>query len=167
MKKTLIFMIGVTLLLSSCDTYTGAGAYTGGMFGSILGSAIGGITGGPRGSDVGTVIGMVGGAVIGAAVGSAADKQEEQEREAYYQRSYDRDRAELHEHYQKVMQNRETRRHASTPRTVTSDDLYRSSISSDCRVSGCNSGIGAAIGNSGFDASNSGDDRLYDFDVTR
>ena len=120
MKKTLIFLVSVTLLFSSCDTYTGAGAYTGGLFGTILGSAIGGITGGYRGSDVGAVIGMAGGAIVGAAVGAAADKQEADERA--------RDRDDLHEHYQKVMQNRDTR------------------------------------GYSGYDSTNSGDDRLYDFE---
>ena len=166
MKKSTIILVGVVLLLSSCNTYTGAGAYTGGMFGSILGSAIGGITGGPRGSDVGAIVGMAGGAAIGAVIGSAADEQEQKERETYYQRSYDRDRAELHEHYQKVMQNRETRGHVSgvtTTRKVSSDDLYRSS------VSGRNDGNGnsAGSGNSGFDASNSGDDRLYDFDINQ
>ena len=58
MKKTLILLVGVAMLFNSCDTYTGAGAYTGGLFGTILGSAIGGITGGHRGADVGAVIGM-------------------------------------------------------------------------------------------------------------
>lgn len=32
--------------MSSCDTYTGSGAYMGGSIGSILGSAIGGLSGG-------------------------------------------------------------------------------------------------------------------------
>ena len=62
------------VLLSSCDTYTGSGAYAGGSIGSILGSAIGGLSGGPRGSDMGTIIGMAGGAVVGAVIGSQADQ---------------------------------------------------------------------------------------------
>ena len=75
MKKMMALAVGATLLLSSCSSYTGAGAYTGGQFGSILGSAIGGISGGPRGSDIGTIVGMAGGAVIGGAIGNAADQK--------------------------------------------------------------------------------------------
>ena len=76
MKKMMVWAVGATLLLSSCSSYTGAGAYTGAQFGSILGSAIGGISGGPRGSDIGTIVGMAGGAVIGGAIGNAADQKE-------------------------------------------------------------------------------------------
>ena len=75
MKKMMVWAVGATLLLSSCSSYTGAGAYTGAQFGSILGSAIGGISGGPRGSDIGTIVGMAGGAVIGGAIGNAADQK--------------------------------------------------------------------------------------------
>lgn len=63
------------LLVSSCGTYAGQGAYTGATFGSILGSAIGGISDGPRGHDAGTIIGMAGGAVLGGIFGNAADQQ--------------------------------------------------------------------------------------------
>lgn len=73
MKKMMALAVGATLLLSSCSSYTGAGAYTGAQFGSILGSAIGGISGGPRGSDIGTIVGMAGGAMVGATIGNAAD----------------------------------------------------------------------------------------------
>ena len=66
--------VGTVLLLSSCGTYTGSGAYTGSGLGAILGSAIGGLSDGPRGSDIDTIIGMVGGAVIGGAIGNQADK---------------------------------------------------------------------------------------------
>ena len=91
MKKTLILSVSSILLLSSCGTYTGAGAYAGGTFGSIIGSAIGGIAGGPRGSDIGTLIGIAGGAVVGAAVGAAADNAEQQRYEAYkYERQQSR-----------------------------------------------------------------------------
>lgn len=69
MKKIMLFVACSSLLLSSCDTYTGGGAYAGATFGSILGSAIGGLSGGPRGSDMGTIIGMAGGAAVGAAIG--------------------------------------------------------------------------------------------------
>lgn len=75
MKKMMVWTVGATLLLSSCSSNTGAGAYTGAQFGSILGSAIGGISGGPRGSDIGTIVGMAGGAVIGGAIGNAADQK--------------------------------------------------------------------------------------------
>lgn len=75
MKKMMVWAVGATLLLSSCSSYTGTGAYTGAQFGSILGSAIGGISGGPRGSDIGTIVGMAGGAVIGGAIGNAADQK--------------------------------------------------------------------------------------------
>ena len=75
MKKVFVFTLGAALLLSSCDTYTGMGAYTGANIGGILGSAIGGLSGGWRGSDMGTLIGMAGGAAVGAAIGSAADQR--------------------------------------------------------------------------------------------
>ena len=77
-------MLCSSLVMSSCDTYTGSGAYAGGSIGSILGSAIGGLSGGPRGSDMGTIIGMAGGAVVGAVIGSQAD-QAQADREAAYQ----------------------------------------------------------------------------------
>lgn len=83
MKKTLVISAGALLLFSSCGTYTGAGAYTGGTFGSMIGSAIGGIAGGPRGSDIGSLIGMAGGAAVGAAVGAAADNAQQQRYEEW------------------------------------------------------------------------------------
>lgn len=90
MKKVILLMLCSSLVMSSCDTYTGSGAYAGGSIGSILGSAIGGLSGGPRGSDMGTIIGMAGGAVVGAVIGSQAD-QAHADREAAYQQ----DRVEL------------------------------------------------------------------------
>lgn len=84
MKKVILLMLCSSLVMSSCDTYTGSGAYAGGSIGSILGSAIGGLSGGPRGSDMGTIIGMAGGAVVGAVLGSQAD-QAQADREAAYQ----------------------------------------------------------------------------------
>ncbi len=76
MKKSLTLVVGAALLVSSCTSYTGAGAYMGTSLGSILGSAIGGIAGGPRGSDIGTIVGMAGGAVVGSAIGAAVDNKE-------------------------------------------------------------------------------------------
>lgn len=84
MKKVILLMLCSSLVMSSCDTYTGSGAYAGGSIGSILGFAIGGLSGGPRGSDMGTIIGMAGGAVVGAVIGSQADKAQA-DREAAYQ----------------------------------------------------------------------------------
>lgn len=124
MRKTVILLVGAVLLLSSCGTYTGSGAYVGGSFGSILGSAIGGIAGGPRGSDVGTIIGMAGGAVVGAAVGAAADEKKAEQRE----RMHDR-----------IMQRVNTGYEMDARRSAP--------VNTD----------------SGFDATNSGDDRIYDF----
>ena len=121
-------------MLSSCDTYTGSGAYVGGSLGSILGSAIGGLSGGPHGSDMGTIIGMAGGAAVGAIVGSQADQRQQQEID-----QYKRDRA-----------NRISRRQASS---ASRDDAYQPSYSNQ------SSGNEPAI----FDSTNSADDRLYDF----
>ena len=88
MKKNLLVLASALLLLTSCGTYTGAGAVTGGSFGSIIGSAIGGIAGGRHGSNVGTLIGMAGGAAVGAAVGAAADNAQQRQYEDYqYNRS--------------------------------------------------------------------------------
>lgn len=83
MKKIGLILVSALLLLSSCGSYTGMGAYTGGTFGSIIGSAIGGIAGGRHGSDVGTLIGMAGGAAVGAAVGAAADNAQQRQYEQY------------------------------------------------------------------------------------
>lgn len=78
MKKSMIWAVSAVMLVSSCDTYTGAGAYAGSTLGSILGSAIGGISGGARGSDIGSIVGMAGGAAIGAAIGAQADAKQEE-----------------------------------------------------------------------------------------
>ena len=102
MKKVILLMLCSSLVMSSCDTYTGSGAYAGGSIGSILGSAIGGLSGGPRGSDLGTIIGMAGGAVVGAVIGSQAD-QAQADREAAYQQ----DRVERRSDYPSVTDNPE------------------------------------------------------------
>lgn len=102
MKKVILLMLCSSLVMGSCDTYTGSGAYAGGSIGSILGSAIGGLSGGPRGSDLGTIIGMAGGAVVGAVIGSQAD-QAQADREAAYQQ----DRVERRSDYPSVTDNPE------------------------------------------------------------
>ena len=125
MKKLLVISVSVMLMLSSCGTYTGSGAATGGYFGSIIGSAIGGITGGWRGSDIGSLVGLAGGAVVGAAIGAAADNAEQQKYEDYKAQREERLRN---------MQRRDA------PELGYDND------------------------DSGFDSSNSGDDRLFGFD---
>ena len=114
MKNLVMCWLAAGLLLSSCGTYTGQGAYAGGMMGSVVGSAIGGLSGGWRGSHTGSLIGMAGGAIVGAAIESAADRQ---------RRDYD-------DRLRRDYDDRQEKRY---------DD------------------------NSGFDATNSGDDRI-DFD---
>jgi len=76
-----MMMIGAAVLMSSCDTYQGAGAYTGSMFGNMVGSAIGGIAGGWRGHEIGALVGTVGGAAVGAAIGQAAEERQERKYE--------------------------------------------------------------------------------------
>lgn len=83
MKKAVVLFAGAALLLGSCGTYTGSGAYNGAALGSIFGSAIGGINGGYHGSNVGTIVGMAGGAVIGGVIGAQADKAQQQKYEDY------------------------------------------------------------------------------------
>ena len=141
MKKVILLMLCSSLVLSSCDTYTGSGAYAGGSIGSILGSAIGGLSGGPRGSDMGTIIGMAGGAVVGAVIGSQAD------REAAYQQ----DRVERRSGYPG-----NTRRYPTNPRNNRSSNYGENEVYdySNTPVTD-NPEI--------FDSNNGGDDRLYDF----
>lgn len=140
MKKMILFALCSSFLLSSCDTYTGSGAYAGGSIGSILGSAIGGLSGGPRGSDMGTIIGMAGGAAIGAVIGNQADKAQ-----ADRQVSYGHERIDRHSS-SNYPSHSVSDRSSGNRRNEVYD--YSSSVTD-------NSGI--------FDSTNSGDDRLYDF----
>lgn len=138
MGKSFIIGMSALLLLGSCDTYTGTGAYMGSTLGSIFGSAIGGIAGGPHGSDVGTIVGMVGGAVAGAAIGQATDQKQQAQREA-------------------DMRARRAERQARRQGSYGNDNTYGH---------GNNYGYdnqGDANSGSGFDANNGGDDRIYDF----
>ena len=141
MGKSFIIGMSALLLLGSCDTYTGTGAYLGSTLGSIFGSAIGGIAGGPHGSDVGTIVGMVGGAVAGAAIGQATDQKQQAQREA--------DIAD--------MRARRAERQARRQGSYGNDNTYGH---------GNNYGYdnqGSDYSGSGFDANNGGDDRIYDF----
>ncbi len=83
MKKVLIALTMVSLLFSSCGTYSGTGAVVGAQFGTILGSAVGGLAGGWRGSNIGTIAGMASGAAVGAAIGNAADQAQAKRYEDY------------------------------------------------------------------------------------
>ena len=77
MKKIMTLSMGGMMLLSSCGTATGTGAFVGGQFGHVIGSAIGAISGGWRGQHVGSLVGTVGGAVAGAAIGAAVDNAQQ------------------------------------------------------------------------------------------
>ncbi len=142
MKKTMLVGLSATvLLMGSCDTNMGAGAYTGSTLGSILGSAIGGIAQGPRGSDIGTIVGMAGGAIIGGAIGHAQDQKQQAELD-----QYKRDRAAR-------AAARDARHQAGAPTSLGASQAQP--VARDTMAS--------ATYGSGFDASNSGDDRIYDF----
>ena len=138
MKRLFICLLSSTLLLSSCDTYTGTSAYAGGSIGSVLGSAIGGLAGGPRGSDIGTLIGMAGGAAVGAVIGSQSDQASSSRSRSY------------------SPQNNSTSADVSYG---NSNDSYADSHSSQSNVYP----KGVASNTEIFDSNNSGDDRLYDF----
>lgn len=134
MKKGVVIVVGAVLTLSSCGTYAGSGAFTGGSLGAILGSAIGGIAGGPRGSDLGTIIGMAGGAAVGAAVGAEADQKTQRD---------------VHEHYERV-QARKAQDRMRANDGVRYDDVQSDRVNRNWE-------------DYGVDETNSGDDRLYDF----
>lgn len=139
MKKNMVLALSALLMLSSCGSYTGSGAYAGATFGSILGSAIGGLSDGPRGSDLGTIIGMAGGAAIGASIGSAADKQRAADLAEY-----------RHDKAERAAARRQRQQQSYSESSSASRDSYSYSQS-------------GSSSDSGFDASNSGDDRIYDF----
>lgn len=147
MKKGVVLVMCSTLMLSGCGTNTGTDTYLGAQLGSILGSAIGGLAGGPRGSDLGTVVGMVGGAAVGAAVGNAVDKAEKQE---------------VHDHYERVQAQRKRPCGAEAAHGGWSLDGEGHTGQPVAQLSADSLGRYSDDW-SGFDASNSGDDRLYDF----
>ena len=140
MKKILFALLPAAVLLSGCTTNTGVSAYQGAGIGSVIGSAIGGITGGWRGSDIGTLVGMAGGAAVGAAVGHAhEDSRLERIDNARDRRSsddyqYDRSGSSHRKDYRQGSEN--------------NDAMY---------------GFGDAGKGYTFDPSNSGDDRIYDY----
>ena len=139
------------MLLSSCGTYEGSGAYTGATLGSILGSAIGGLSDGPRGSDLGTLIGTVGGAAVGAAIGAKADQQRAEDLQQYQHDKAERAAARA-------------RRQQSYQPQENSGQQYNAQPQSNNNSTTDYSEEGKE--QSGFDATNSGDDRIYDFNGT-
>lgn len=158
MKKSFVIGMSALLLLGSCDTYTGAGAYMGTTLGSIFGSAIGGIAGGPHGSDVGTVVGMIGGAVAGAAIGQATDQKQQAQREA--------DIADMRA---RRAEHRAAMARAQQPGNYNYDGNYDSGNYGSGNYGSGNYGnttdntASTGSTDSGFDATNSGDDRIYNF----
>lgn len=142
-----IIALTAAMLLASCGTYTGQGAYTGASFGSILGSAIGGISNGPRGSDIGTIVGMAGGAIIGGVIGQQADQQRQADLAQYRN-----DKAE-----------RATRRNNDS--SYYNNDGGSDNYGNYGGNSNYNNYDGSNYNNSDnvIDPTNSGDDRLYDF----
>lgn len=149
-KKCVVLAISAAVLVSSCDTYAGAGAASGAYFGSILGSAIGGIADGPYGSDVGTLIGMAGGAVVGAAVGSAADQSRQADQRKYEEYKQEKQRQAEARRDRSYQQNGNSgyQQDPNYGYQQNSDYGYQQSRSQD---------------DSGFDPNNGGDDRI-DFD---
>lgn len=143
MKKVLLYGVCAVLLMSSCGSYEASGAATGAHFGSIIGSAIGGITGGWRGSDVGQLVGLAGGAMVGAAIGHATEKKAEARAEQRYQ-----------EH--------KARYAASRNQQMNPAGNSASNFSQDNGNSADGFPLEEQDGNydSGFDPSNSGDDRI-------
>ena len=137
MKKNIVIAMSAALLISSCTSYTGTGAYLGGSLGSILGSAIGGIAGGPRGSDIGTIIGATTGAIVGAAAGDAAEQSERRQQHEYLSQRNQRIQA--------------SKQHGSSTRSG-SDDTYQTDTT-PYQIDPTQM----------IDESNSGDDRI-DFD---
>ena len=90
MKKSMIWVLGMMLVVSACTNNTATGAYVGGQFGHIIGSSIGGINGGWRGHHTGSLIGTVGGMVAGAAIGAAIDNAQEKKYEGARERAMER-----------------------------------------------------------------------------
>ena len=149
MKKFLIFALCSLFLMSRRDTYTGSGAYMGGSIGSILGSAIGGLSGGPRGSDMGIIIGMAGGAAVGAVIGSQADQRQQQQVEQYQRDKAHRAERRAARSKQQNSIGQSGYDQSDYGQRGYDQPVYGTSNSED------NSDV--------FDSTNSGDDRLYDF----
>lgn len=126
MKKTIIIGACGMLMLTSCGSTAGEGAFNGAMLGGWFGSAIGGIIGGHYGHDVGTVVGMATGAVIGAQNGAA---EEERRIEAYEEA-----RQERAERRRERMERRHERMERSREYNDNYDSGFDSTNSGDDRI---------------------------------
>lgn len=155
MKRSMIYLAAAALLFSSCDSYTGQGAATGATFGSIIGSAIGDISGGWRGSDIGTIVGMAGGAAVGAAIGQQADQAQQQRVHDHYQQ-IQRNKDRGYNPYDNQSQNQGYDSHNQAYNQGSTDDTYNFSSNNENALKDEEANAGA----SGFDESNSGDDRI-------
>ena len=158
MRKDIILLVSGAVLVSSCMTAAGAGAYAGSSLGSVVGSAIGGIAGGPRGSDVGTLIGMAGGAIVGATMGNAADKQAQAEQSEMLGQRNERIQSE---------------KRAAARIQQYDDDTYAHSYSNNSYGSSNNNSYGGSYDNQDIDPSmmvdntNSGNDCInFNADTT-
>lgn len=145
--KHIIITLTATMLLASCGTYTGQGAFTGAQFGSILGSAIGGISNGPRGSDIGTIVGMAGGAIIGGVIGQQADQRRQSDLAQYRN-----DKAERATH-----RNNGNYNYNNNGGSYNNDNYSANSNYDNYSANSDDSNDNV------IDPTNSGDDRLYDF----
>ncbi len=153
MKKNILIILIAAISLTSCGTYTGAGAYAGASFGGLLGSAIGGLSGGWRGSDLGRIVGMAGGAAVGAAMGAAADRAHQENREAA---AYEQGRRDERRSTNRRSSNREYIQRNST---YIRSNQYGNGTGNTQNRSNTSRSVNAD-NDGGFDSSNSGDDRI-------
>ncbi len=125
------------IVISVCSIliFSGCGTYSGegAYMGATLGSILGSAIGGISGGPRGSDFGTVIGMAGGAAIGGAIGAKADQKADE-----------EVHEHYERVQQ-RKAREQGYTYK----DDMY--------------GGMKTPEDESGFDATNSGDDRIYDF----
>lgn len=76
MKKLfMILLTGLTLLVTSCGSYTGNGTLLGTGAGAALGAGIGALIGGGKGAAIGSAVGAGVGAGTGALIGKHMDKK--------------------------------------------------------------------------------------------
>ena len=131
-----IIVLGVaTTFLLSSCDSYMGNIYAGGSLGSVLGSAVGGIAGGARGSDIGTIVGMAGGAAVGAAIDASAKKKAKEV-------ACDR--------YERLQQNEADGQDSYGQQEIDAEQCSNQPQTKDER---------------GFDSTNSGDDRLYGFQI--
>lgn len=175
MKKVKVIIASLcgVMLMSSCST-VGSGAVSGAYLGGMFGSAMGGMMGGFHGRNVGTVLGMATGAAAGAAIGAANEQRREERREAYLVERDRRNEVAVRHYRSHVAPylNQNTRygqeqgqaqspvQTRGTVKEVRASQLY----ANEQQKAGIQSQqYQQEYDDSGFDATNSGDDRIYDF----